>query len=226
MTNLHDFGPWVVPAIDRADLHHLSLNRSSVPGRVSSGWLLAELPQRHRAYDSREGDRDAPKEVMLEIRKVVVHFEETRSAAGREVGSYVENLGELEALGAEVAAFLAGRAVAALGTDTTVTAYGKGAIVGLDGELEHAAAILHPRFGAPVRAAIGGGAALIPSTKKVAGAGASLTMPITNKDDIWSFDEMDAAEITIPDAPRPDEVVVCVVLASGGRPHARTRKPV
>jgi Amino acid synthesis len=194
--------------------------------------------------DSREGDCDAQKEATLEIRKVIVQVEETWSAAGREVtpptrtvvaaavvrnplaGSYVENLGELEALGAEVAAFLAGRAVAALGTETTVTAYGKGAIVGLDGELEHAAAILHPRFGAPVRAAIGGGAAIIPSTKKVAGAGASLTMPITNKDDIWSFDEMDAAEITIPDAPRPDEVVVCVVLASGGRPHARTRKPV
>ena len=105
-----------------------------------------------------------------------------------------------------------------------MTAYGKGAIVGLDGELEHAAAILHPRFGAPVREVIGGGAAIIPSTKKVGGAGAPITMPITNKDDIWSFDEMDAAEILIPDAPRSDEIVVCVVLAAGGRPHARTTK--
>jgi hypothetical protein len=140
-------------------------------------------------------------------------------------GGYAEDLSELEALGAEISALLAGRAVEALGPDMPVSAYGKGAIVGLDGELEHAAAILHPRFGAPIRAAIGGGAAIIPSTKKVAGAGSAITMPLTNRDDIWSFDEMDAAEISIPDAPRPDEVVVCVVLGSGGRPHARTRKP-
>jgi hypothetical protein len=178
-----------------------------------------------------------------EIRKVVVQVEETRSELGRAAsrptvkvvaaavvrnpvaGRYEADLGELEHLGAEVAALLAERAVAALGPDRPVTAYGKGAIVGLDGELEHAAAILHPRFGAPVRAAVGGGAAIIPSTKKVGPAGASITMPIVNKDDIWSFDEMDAAEIAIPDAPRLDEVVVCLALASGGRVHARTRKP-
>jgi hypothetical protein len=171
-----------------------------------------------------------------------VKVEETYSAAGRTVepptrtvvaaavvhnavaGRYVDDLEELEALGAEVAALLAGRAVAGLGADAAVTAYGKGAIVGLDGELEHAAAILHPRFGAPVRAAVGGGAAIIPSTKRVGGAGSSLTMPLTNKDDIWSFDEMDAAEVAIGDAPGPDEIVVCLALAAGGRPHARTRK--
>ncbi len=179
----------------------------------------------------------------MEIRKIVVQVEETHGVAGRPVapptrkvvaaaavrnplaGRAAEDLAELEALGADVAALLAERAVAALGPDAAVTAYGKGAIVGLDGELEHAAAILHPRFGAPVRAAIGGGAAIIPSTKKVAAAGAPLTMPITNKDDIWSFDEMDAAEIAMPDAPRPDEMVVCLVLAAGGRPLARTRRP-
>lgn len=179
----------------------------------------------------------------MEIRKLVVQVEETITEAGVAVapparkvvaaavvrnplaGERRDDLSELEALGAEVAALLAARAVAALGEGVAVGAYGKGAIVGLDGELEHAAAILHPRFGAPVRAAIGGGAAIIPSTKKVAGAGATLTLPITNKDDIWSFDEMDAAEIAIGDAPRADEVVVCVVLAVGGRPHARVRKP-
>jgi hypothetical protein len=128
-------------------------------------------------------------------------------------------------MGAEVAALLTERALAALPGDAAVTAYGKGAIVGLDGELEHAAAILHPRFGAPVRAAIGGGASIIPSTKKIAAAGAAITMPVTNRDDIWSFDEMDAAEVAIPDAPRADEIVVCVVLAAGGRPLARTRRP-
>lgn len=179
----------------------------------------------------------------MDVRKLVVQVEETLAEAGRAVqapsvkvvaaavvrnpaaGGYVEDLGELEALGADVASLLAERAVAALPSGAAVTAYGKGAIVGLDGEIEHAAAILHPRFGAPVRTAVGGGAAIIPSTKKVAAAGASLAMPVTNKDDIWSFDEMDAAEISIGDAPRADEVVVCLVLAAGGRPLARTRKP-
>jgi hypothetical protein len=179
----------------------------------------------------------------MEIRRIVVQVDETASVAGQALqrptrkvvaaavvanpcaGRFVESLPELEAIGAEVAALLAERAVAALGPGAAVTAYGKGAIVGLDGELEHAAAVLHPRFGAPVRAAIGGGAAIIPSTKLVAGAGTLLAMPVTNKDDIWSFDEMDAASISIPDAPRPDEIVVCLVLAEGGRPGARTRKP-
>ena len=182
----------------------------------------------------------------MDIRKLVVHVEETVAEAGRQAasptvkvvaaavvanplaGGYRPELAELEALGAEVAQLLASRAVAALAMlpgEHRVSAYGKGAIVGLDGELEHAAAVLHPRFGAPVRAAIGGGAAIIPSTKKVGPPGAAITMPITNKDDIWSFDEMDAAELVIPDAPRPDEIVVALVLASGGRVHARTRKP-
>ncbi len=178
----------------------------------------------------------------MEIRRIVVQVDETLAAGGRRLdhptrkavaaavvrnpfaGRYVEDLAELEALGAEVGALLAERALAALGPDAGVTAYGKGAIVGLDGELEHAAAILHPRFGAPVRAVVGGGAAIIPSTKVIAGAGVTLAMPLTNRDDIWSFDEMDAATIAIPDAPRADEIVVCVVLAAGGRPGARTRR--
>jgi hypothetical protein len=167
----------------------------------------------------------------MQVRKVIVQREETRREGGRDLerptvkavvavvvtnplaGVYTEDLAALEALVA-----LADRA-------HEVDAYGKAAVVGVAGELEHAAAVLHPRFGAPVRAAIGGGAAIIPSTKKVAGPGAAITMPVTNKDDIWSFDEMDAAEIAIPDAPRDDEIVVCLVLAAGGRPLARTRKP-
>jgi Amino acid synthesis len=180
----------------------------------------------------------------VDVRKIVVQVEETRREAGLAVepparkvvaaavvanplaGRYVADLGELEQLGADVSALLAARAVDALGAGAgEVTAYGKAAIVGTDGELEHAAAILHPRFGAPVRAAVGHGDDIIPSTKKVAGAGAAITMPLTNKDDIWSFDEMDAAELSVPDAPRPNEVVVFLALATGGRPHARVAKP-
>lgn len=181
---------------------------------------------------------------LLDVRKVVVQVEETWRELDRAVaprprkavaaavirnpyaGRYVEDLAPLYDLGADVAALLAERAVAALGAaPAEVEAYGKGAIVGLDGELEHAAAILHPRFGAPVRAAVEHGDDIIPSTKKLGGPGASITVPITNKDDIWSFDHMDAAEIAVPDAPRPDEIVVVLALAVGGRPLHRVERP-
>ena len=136
------------------------------------------------------------------------------------------DLAEIEAMGAEISGQLAERALAALGVrPDEVTAYGKAAIVGLNGEIEHAAALIHPRFGAPVRKVVIKGDDIIPSTKKVAAAGSSITIPITNKDDIWSFDEMDAIEVKIDDAPHSDEIVVCVALAVGGRPFARTRKP-
>jgi len=141
----------------------------------------------------------------------------------------VDDLGELEALGAQAAEFLVQRALAVLASagiaPEQVRGYGKGAIVGTDGDREHTAAILHPRFGAPVRAAIGGGADIIPGTKKVAGPGASITMPIGNKDDRWVFDDMDAVEVTLADAPRPDEILISLVLSAGGRPNARVRKP-
>lgn len=176
---------------------------------------------------------------LLDVRKLVVQVDETLVAGGdrRKVvaaavianpfaGRYVEDLSPLYDVGAATAELLAARAVQALGVEPgTVDAYGKGAIVGTDGELEHAAAILHPTFGAPVRAAVVKGDDIIPSTKKVGGPGATIVVPITNKDDIWSFDHMDAAEIAIPDAPRPDEIVVVLALAVGGRPHARVRKP-
>ena len=136
------------------------------------------------------------------------------------------DLSEIEAMGAEISGQLAERALAALGVrPDEVTAYGKAAIVGLDGEIEHAAALIHPRFGAPVRKVVIKGDDIIPSTKKVAAAGSSITIPITNKDDIWSFDEMDSIEVKIDDAPHTNEIVVCVALAVGGRPFARTKKP-
>ena len=87
------------------------------------------------------------------------------------------------------------------------------------------AALIHLRFGAPARKMVVKGDDIIPSTKKVAVAGSPITIPITNKDDIWSFDEMDSIEVRIDDSPRPDEIVVCVALAVGGRPFARTKKP-
>jgi len=180
----------------------------------------------------------------VQIRKFVVVVEETNEEAGRVVGRTVRkavasavianplagkvgtDLGELEAMGAEISGQLAERALSALVVAAgEVTAYGKGAIVGTSGEIEHAAALIHPRFGAPVRKTVIKGDDIIPSTKKIGGPGAQITIPITNKDDIWSFDEMDAIDVWIADAPMAHEIVVSVALAVGGRPFARTRKP-
>lgn len=141
----------------------------------------------------------------------------------------VADLGEMEALGAEAAAYLVTACLAVLASvgvrPEDVRGYGKAAIAGTDGDREHTAAILHPRFGAPVRAAIGGGADIIPGTKAVAGPGTSITLPLGNKDDRWVFDDMDAVTVSVPDAPRSDEVVIALALSAGGRPNARTRKP-
>ncbi len=179
---------------------------------------------------------------LLSIRKIVVQLEEIRREADREIdppplkavaaavidnpfaGRFVEDLEPLYDLGAEISGLLAEKAVEALkvaGKD--VESYGKGAIVGTDGEIEHAAALLHPRFGAPVRKAVEKGDDIIPSTKKIGGPGSLIVMPLTNKDKIWDFDHMDAAEISIPDAPKANEILVAVVLGVGGRPLKRTR---
>jgi Amino acid synthesis len=103
-------------------------------------------------------------------------------------------------------------------------AYGKAAIVGTDGDIEHAAALLHPRMGKPMRDAIGGGQAIIPSNVKIGAVGASIDIPLGHKDDVWSFDEIDTLTVTIGGAPRPNEIVVIVALSDGGRPRPRVAK--
>lgn len=141
----------------------------------------------------------------------------------------VADLAVLEELGRDIAESLVAEALTALAAQgleaSDVRGYGKGCIVGTDGDREHSAAILHPRFGAPVRSAIGGGTDIIPGTKKVGPPGSMITIPIGNRDDRWQFDDMDAIDFVLPDAPRSDEVLVVLALSCGGRPGARTRKP-
>jgi hypothetical protein len=103
-------------------------------------------------------------------------------------------------------------------------AYGKGAIVGTGGDIEHAAALIHPRMGKPMRDAIGGGQALIPSNVKIGAVSASIDIPLGHKDDAWSFNEIDTLTVTVGGAPRPDEIVVIVALSDGGRPRPRVAK--
>lgn len=133
------------------------------------------------------------------------------------------DLGVLADFGEQLGIQLAGQTAAML--LGPAIAYGKAALVGTHGDIEHAAALLHPRLGKPMRAAIGGGKAIISSTAKVAHAGATIDVPLGHKDDVWSFDEIDTMTLMVADAPRPDEIVLIIAFADGGRPRPRIGRP-
>jgi hypothetical protein len=174
------------------------------------------------------------------IRKLLTVIEETHQEAGQTItpatrkaaaiavianpfaGRYAGDLAALVETGERLGALLGERAVAALGiTPGDAESYGKAAIVGEDGELEHAAAILHPKLGAPLRLAVEKGAALVPSAKKRGGMGTAIDVPLGHKDAAFVRSHFDAMEIRVPDAPRRDEIVVAVVVTDSGRPLPR-----
>lgn len=177
---------------------------------------------------------------MAEIRKLVVTVEETHSEMGQSVhpptrkavaiavivnpfaGAFRSDLSELIEIGAELGAFLGRRCVEALGIAPDVAeSYGKAAMVGENGELEHAAAILHPKLGAPLRTEVGGGAALVPSAKKMGGPGQTLDVPLGHKDAAYVRSHFDAIEVRLADAPRANEILVAVAVTDCGRPLPR-----
>jgi hypothetical protein len=137
-------------------------------------------------------------------------------------GRTVQDLSPLFDLGMKLGEELVPQAVALLARPAM--AYGKAAVVGVDGDLEHAAAVLHPKLGKPMRAAVGGGEAIIPSTTKVAAAGTLIDVPLGNKDNVWSFDELDTMTVSVADAPRSREVMVVMAVSDGGRPNPRVGK--
>jgi hypothetical protein len=135
-------------------------------------------------------------------------------------GDYHEDLTALMDCGAWAGEELTKIAVNILG-EGNVVCYGKGAIIGLNGELEHAAALIHPELGAPMRKLIGGGLAIIPSSKKVGSAGTTLDVPLHYKDACFVRTHYNSMEVRIPDAPRNDEAVIIAVFTDGGRINAR-----
>lgn len=174
------------------------------------------------------------------IRKIATFLEETCTEMGRVVepstrraaavavienpcaGKYVGDLTELMDIGEELGELLTERAVAALGVPAnTVESYGKAAAVGENGELEHAAAILHPKLGAPVRRVLGKGAALIPSSKKRGGLGVVLDIPLGHKDAAFVRSHFDGMEVRLNDAPRANEIMVAIAVTNSGRPLPR-----
>jgi len=178
--------------------------------------------------------------MLAKIRKIIVQVDETRIEMGRSIspptrkalaiavienpfaGQYSENLDALITIGEELGALLGKRCVEALGIEPSqAQSYGKAAIVGEAGELEHAAAILHPKLGAPLRVAVEKGAALVPSSKKRGGLGTAIDVPIGHKNAAFVRSHFDAMEARVSDAPRANEIVVAVVVTDSGRPLAR-----
>ena len=174
------------------------------------------------------------------IRKISTVVEEIHQEIGKEIspttrraaaiavienpfsGKYNEDLEALMLIGEELGALLGEKAVAALGIEPSqAEGYGKGAIVGENGELEHAAAILHPRLGGPLRKAVEKGAALVPSSKKMGGLGSPLDVPLGHKDAAYVRSHFDAMEVRINDAPRANEILVAIVVTDSGRPLPR-----
>ena len=134
-------------------------------------------------------------------------------------GVWQEDLSELTEYGEYLGELLAQKGAEILGAETVET-YGKGCIVGVNGALEQSSAMLHPKAGKGIRGAIGGGKSIIPSNEKVAGVGASLDISLHFKDAAFVRTHYGSCEIRIPDAPKADEIIMSVVLADAGRPHA------
>ena len=137
--------------------------------------------------------------------------------AGRYVADISAFMDDLKPLGLEMARSL----VAALGGEASVVeGYGKGAIVGSAGELEHGA-LWHVPGGYAMREVLGGAKAIVASTKKVGGPGTRLDVPITHINASYVRSHFDAIEVGIADAPRADEILLALVMTTGARVHAR-----
>jgi hypothetical protein len=178
--------------------------------------------------------------MQASIRKIAVFLDETHREMGQEIapptrraaavavienpfaGRYEADLEPLMQIGAELGDLLGRRCVEALGiAPAQAESYGKAAMVGEAGELEHAAAILHPRLGAPLRAAVEKGAALVPSSKKMGGPGQALDVPLGHKDAAYVRSHFDGMEVRLNDAPRAGEIMVAVAVTDSGRPLPR-----
>ncbi|WP_299964073.1 amino acid synthesis family protein [uncultured Roseobacter sp.] len=178
--------------------------------------------------------------MSAKIRKIAVTIEETHIEMGKPIdpatrkavavavienpfaGNYQEDLSDLMEIGAELGALLGKKCVEALGiSPDQAESYGKSAMVGENGELEHAAAILHPKLGAPLRAEVERGAALVPSSKKIGSPGQVLDVPLGHKDAAYVRSHFDGIEVQLNDAPRAGEIMVAVAVTDSGRPLPR-----
>lgn len=177
--------------------------------------------------------------IIIQIRKFGCVLEETYHDGGRALakpyrkagalavisnpfaGRYVEDLSPLSEFGTELGRQLTRRALRVMGAEPSqIQSYGKATLVGEAGELEHGAAFHHP-IGFAMRDILGEAKAIVPSTKKVAGTGARIDVPLQCKDNERVRSHFDAIELGLNDAPRADEIVVLIAISDGPRPYAR-----
>lgn len=174
-----------------------------------------------------------------EVRKWIAHLEEIEHEGGPRAnepllkvavgavfrnpfaGSHRPDLSALTTPSGALATELARRGLALLGGRTAVS-FGKGGIAGVAGEQEHVVACVTSIFGDALRASLGGGEAWISSFTKVGGAGEPIDIPLAHKDALYVRSHYDGITFSSPDVPRPDEILVCVGLASGPRIHERS----
>ena len=135
-------------------------------------------------------------------------------------GKFVADLSDLIEPSPAIGHALGERAAALLG-NRPVESYGKGGIAGTAGEQEHVVACITTAFGDPFRQQVGGGKAWISSASKVAAAGTAIDIPLAHKDELYIRSHYDAVTFAVPDGPRPDELLICVAVASGSRVHQR-----
>ena len=179
-----------------------------------------------------------PGAFKIDVRKIVTIVEEIRHEGGPRArkphlrgaiaavlanpfaGRYVEDLtpmmDALKPLGYELAAAL----IKALGGPKRVDAYGKSVIVGVAGESEHAA-LWHVPGGYGMRELLAKSFAIVPSTIKVAAAGATIDVPLHHRTAAYVRSHFDSIEMRVPDAPRPNEIVFILAMGVGGRVHER-----
>ena len=174
----------------------------------------------------------------MDIRQIVLIDQEIHSEGGRQatshtrrvaacaalsnpfVGVLLDDHSALVDLSVQVGTLLTEKALKAL-DGITLCGYGKAALVGTAGDLEHGAAMIHVRLGLAMRKGVRGGAALIPGNAKVGSPGTPIDVIFGGIEDAWDYDAMDTMQVTIPDAPKPDEILLVVAFLSGGRPNAR-----
>ena len=177
----------------------------------------------------------------MAFRQILLIDQEVRSDGGRELSSPtrrvaaaavlenpfagrlgVQDLSELVELSVKAGEMLTARALGALGSRKPC-GYGKAALVGTSGELEHGAAMIHVRLGLAMRRGARGGPALIPGNAKVGAPGTPIDVVFGGIEDAWDYDAMDTLQVSVPDAPRAHEIVLVVAFLAGGRPNARIK---
>ncbi|MEW6687706.1 MAG: amino acid synthesis family protein [Pseudomonadota bacterium] len=176
----------------------------------------------------------------MQIRELVLIDREIRAEAGRALrtaarqvaacavlrnplaGRTVDDHASLVDLSVEAGTLLTRRALAALGKRRPL-GYGKAALVGTGGDLEHGAAMIHVRIGLAMRRGLRRGRALIPGNAKVGAPGQSIDVVFGGIDDAWNYDAMDTMQVSVPGAPRADEILLVVAFLAGGRPNARIK---